>query len=135
MDKHKLVNDYGMQVTLNFKNLNGKIIGIRPHSFSYVSEEELLYLTSTSNVLKKGLLRVDGDTTKLEEVKESINESNVFSEDRMLDLLDMSVSEISKELKNIDNILGLKELLKQSQELDKAKGFINAVSKRIEELR
>ena len=135
MDKHKLVNDYGMQVTLNFKNLNGKIIGIRPHSFSYVSEEELLYLTSTSNVLKKGLLRVDGDTTKLEEVKESINESNVFSEERMLDLLDMSVSEISKELKNIDNILGLKELLKQSQELDKAKGFINAVSKRIEELR
>lgn len=133
-EKKKVINDFNAEINLNFKSLNGKVVNIAPKSYAFISEEELLYLSHSSTVLKDGLIYLDDHAEVVEDVKEVINEANVFNEKRYEQLLKFTVSKIEKELEKVTNIDGLIELKERAEKEDKAKGFIDAIDKRIDEL-
>ncbi len=133
-EKKKVINDFNAEINLNFKSLNGKVVNIAPKSYAFISEEELLYLSHSSTVLKDGLIYLDDHAEVVEDVKEVINEANVFNEKRYEQLLKFTVSKIEKELEKVTNVDGLIELKERAEKEDKAKGFIDAIDKRIDEL-
>lgn len=133
-EKKKVINDFNVEINLNFKSLNGKVVNIAPKSYAFISEEELLYLSHSSTVLKDGLIYLDDHAEVVEDVKEVINEANVFNEKRYEQLLKFTVSKIEKELEKVTNVDGLIELKERAEKEDKAKGFIDAIDKRIDEL-
>lgn len=133
-EKKKVINDFNAEINLNFKSLNGKVVNIAPKSYAFISEEELLYLSHSSTVLKDGLIYLDDHAEVVEDVKEVINEANVFNEKRYEQLLKFTVSKIEKELEKVTNVDGLIELKERAEKEDKAKGFIDAINKRIDEL-
>ena len=134
MKKYKVINDYGINITLNFSNLDGRVVKILPNSFGYINEDQLLYLSSSSKILESGLIRLEEDAKEIEDVKEQIKEENVFSKERVKELLGLSIKALEDEIAKTDNVLGLKELLAQAEEADKTKGYIQALNKRIDEL-
>lgn len=133
-EKKKVINDFNAEINLNFKSLNGKVVNIAPKSYAFISEEELLYLSHSSTVLKDGLIYLDDHAEVAEDVKEVINEANVFNGKRYEQLLKCTVSKIEKELEKVTNVDGLIELKERAEKEDKAKGFIDAIDKRIDEL-
>lgn len=133
-EKKKVINDFNAEINLNFKSLNGKVVNIAPKSYAFISEEELLYLSHSSTVLKDGLIYLDDHAEVVEDVKEVINEANVFNKKRYEQLLKCTVSKIEKELEKVTNVDGLIELKERAEKEDKAKGFIDAIDKRIDEL-
>lgn len=133
-EKKKVINDFNAEINLNFKSLNGKVVNIAPKSYAFISEEELLYLSHSSTVLKVGLIYLDDHAEVAEDVKEVINEANVFNGKRYEQLLKCTVSKIEKELEKVTNVDGLIELKERAEKEDKAKGFIDAIDKRIDEL-
>ena len=134
MKKYKVMNDYGINITLNFSNLDGRVVKILPNSFGYINEDQLLYLSSSSKILESGLIRLEEDAKEIEDVKEQIKEENVFSKERVKELLGLSIKALEDEIAKTDNVLGLKELLAQAEKADKTKGYIQALNKRIDEL-
>lgn len=134
MKKYKVINDYGINITLNFSNLDGRVIKILPNSFGYINEDQLLYLSSSSKILESGLVRLEEEAKEIPDVKEQIKEENVFSKERINELLNLSIKALEEEIAKTDNVLGLKELLKKAEEADKTKGYIQALNKRIDEL-
>lgn len=134
MKKYKVINDYGINITLNFSNLDGRVVKILPNSFGYINEDQLLYLSSSSKILESGLIRLEEDAKEIEDVKEQIKEENVFSKERVKELLGLSIKALEGEIAKTDNVLGLKELLAQAEKADKTKGYIQALNKRIDEL-
>jgi len=134
LKKYKVINDYGINITLNFSNLDGRVVKILPNSFGYINEDQLLYLSSSSKILESGLIRLEEDAKEIEDVKEQIKEENVFSKERVKELLGLSIKALEDEIAKTDNVLGLKELLAQAEKADKTKGYIQALNKRIDEL-
>lgn len=134
MKKYKVINDYGINITLNFSNLDGRVIKILPNSFGYINEDQLLYLSSSSKILESGLIRLEEEAKEIPDVKEQIKEENVFSKERINELLNLSIKALEEEIAKTDNVLGLKELLKKAEKADKTKGYIQALNKRIDEL-
>lgn len=134
MKKYKVMNDYGINITLNFSNLDGRVVKILPNSFGYINEDQLLYLSSSSKILESGLIRLEEEAKEIEDVKEQIKEENVFSKERVKELLGLSIKALEDEIAKTDNVLGLKELLAQAEKADKTKGYIQALNKRIDEL-
>lgn len=134
MKKYKVINDYGINITLNFSNLDGRVVKILPNSFGYINEDQLLYLSSSSKILESGLIRLEEEAKEIEDVKEQIKEENVFSKERVKELLGLSIKALEDEIAKTDNVLGLKELLAQAEKADKTKGYIQALNKRIDEL-
>lgn len=134
MKKYKVINDYGINITLNFTNLDGRVIKILPNSFGYINEDQLLYLSSSSKIFESGLVRLEEEAKEIPDIKEQIKEENVFSKDRIKELLELPIKALEEEIAKTDNVLGLKELLKKAEEADKTKGYIQALNKRIEEL-
>lgn len=134
MKKYKVMNDYGINITLNFSNLDGRVVKILPNSFGYINEDQLLYLSSSSKILESGLIRLEEEAKEIEDVKEQIKEENVFSKERIKELLGLSIKALEDEIAKTDNVLGLKELLEQAEKADKTKGYIQALNKRIDEL-
>ncbi|MDU1176521.1 MAG: hypothetical protein E6987_02810 [Peptoniphilus harei] len=134
MKKYKVMNDYGINITLNFSNLDGRVVNILPNSFGYINEDQLLYLSSSSKILESGLIRLEEEAKEIEDVKEQIKEENVFSKERVKELLGLSIKALEDEIAKTDNVLGLKELLEQAEKADKTKGYIQALNKRIDEL-
>lgn len=128
------MNDYGINITLNFSNLDGRVVKILPNSFGYINEDQLLYLSSSSKILESGLIRLEEEAKEIEDVKEQIKEENVFSKERIKELLGLSIKALEDEIAKTDNVLGLKELLEQAEKADKTKGYIQALNKRIDEL-
>lgn len=128
------MNDYGINITLNFSNLDGRVVKILPNSFGYINEDQLLYLSSSSKILESGLIRLEEEAKEIEDVKEQIKEENVFSKERVKELLGLSIKALEDEIAKTDNVLGLKELLEQAEKADKTKGYIQALNKRIDEL-
>lgn len=128
------MNDYGINITLNFSNLDGRVVKILPNSFGYINEDQLLYLSSSSKILESGLIRLEEEAKEIEDVKEQIKEENVFSKERVKELLGLSIKALEDEIAKTDNVLGLKELLAQAEKADKTKGYIQALNKRIDEL-
>ncbi len=128
------MNDYGINITLNFSNLDGRVVNILPNSFGYINEDQLLYLSSSSKILESGLIRLEEEAKEIEDVKEQIKEENVFSKERVKELLGLSIKALEDEIAKTDNVLGLKELLAQAEKADKTKGYIQALNKRIDEL-
>lgn len=134
MKKYKVINDYGINITLNFTNLDGRVIKILPNSFGYINEDQLLYLSSSSKILESGLVRLEEEAKEIPDIKEQIKDENVFSKKRIEELLSLSIKALEDEITKTDNVLGLKELLAQAEKADKTKGYIQAINKRIEEL-
>ena len=134
MKKYKVINDYGINITLNFSNLDGRVVKILPNSFGYINEDQLLYLSSSSKILESGLVRLEEEAKEIPDVKEQIKEENVFSKQRIEELLNLSIKALEDEIANTDNVLGLQELLEKAEKADKTKGYIQAINKRIEEL-
>lgn len=134
MKKYKVINDYGINITLNFSNLDGRVIKILPNSFGYISEDQLLYLSSSSKILESGLVRLEEEAKEIPDVKEQIKEENVFSKQRIEELLNLSIKALEDEIAKTDNILGLQELLQEAEKANKTKGYIQALQKRIDEL-
>lgn len=134
MKKYKVINDYGINITLNFSNLDGRVVNILPNSFGYINEDQLLYLSSSSKILESGLVRLEEEAKEIPDVKEQIKEENVFSKERIKELLGLSIKALEDEIAKTDNVLGLKELLAQAEKADKTKGYIQALNKRIDEL-
>lgn len=134
MKKYKVINDYGINITLNFSNLDGRVVHILPNSFGYINEDQLLYLSSSSKILESGLVRLEEEAKEIPDVKEQIKDENVFSKKRIEELLSLSIKALEDEITKTDNVLGLKELLAQAEKADKTKGYIQAINKRIEEL-
>ena len=134
MKKYKVINDYGINITLNFTNLDGRVIKILPNSFGYINDDQLLYLSTSSKILESGLIRLEEEAKEIPDIKEQIKEENLFSKDRIKELLTLPIKTLEEEISKTDNVLGLKELLKQAEENDKTKGYIQTLNKRIEEL-
>lgn len=134
MKKYKVINDYGINITLNFSNLDGRVVKILPNSFGYINEDQLLYLSSSSKILESGLVRLEEEAKEIPDVKEQIKEENVFSKQRIEELLNLSIKALEDEIAKTDNVLGLQELLEKAEKADKTKGYIQALNKRIEEL-
>lgn len=134
MKKYKVTNDYGITIYLNFENLDGRVVKILPNSFAYITEDQLEYLSYTSDIVESGLLGLGDAAKELPDIKEQINENNVFSKEKINSLLELSVKAISDEVSKTDNLLGLQKLLQEAEKKDKAKGYIQAIEKRIEEL-
>lgn len=134
MKKYKVINDYGINITLNFTNLDGRVVKILPNSFGYINDDQLLYLSTSSKILESGLIRLEEEAKEIPDIKEQIKEENLFSKDRIKELLALPIKALEEEIAKTDNVLGLKELLKQAEENDKTKGYIQTLSKRIEEL-
>ena len=134
MKKYKVINDYGINITLNFSNLDGRVVNILPNSFGYINEDQLLYLSSFSKILESGLVRLEEEAKEIPDVKEQIKEENVFSKQRIEELLNLSIKALEDEIAKTDNVLGLQELLEKAEKADKTKGYIQAINKRIEEL-
>lgn len=134
MKKYKVINDYGINITLNFSNLDGRVVKILPNSFGYINEDQLLYLSSSSKILKSGLVRLEEEAKEIPDVKEQIKEENVFSKQRIEELLNLSIKALEDEIAKTDNVLGLQELLEKANKADKTKGYIQALQKRIDEL-
>lgn len=134
MKKYKVINDYGINITLNFSNLDGRVVNILPNSFGYINEDQLLYLSSSSKILESGLVRLEEEAKEIPDVKEQIKEENVFSKQRIEELLNLSIKALEDEIAKTDNVLGLQELLEKAEKADKTKGYIQAINKRIEEL-
>lgn len=134
MKKYKVINDYGINITLNFSNLDGRVVKILPNSFGYIDEDQLLYLSSSSKILESGLVRFEEEAKEIPDVKEQIKEENVFSKQRIEELLNLSIKALEDEIAKTDNVLGLQELLEKADKADKTKGYIQAINKRIEEL-
>ncbi len=134
MKKYKVINDYGINITLNFSNLDGRVVKILPNSFGYINEDQLLYLSSSSKILESGLVRLEEEAKEIPDVKEQIKEENVFSKQRIEELLNLSIKALEDEIAKTDNVLGLQELLEKAEKADKTKGYIQAINKRIEEL-
>ncbi|NMW84686.1 hypothetical protein HKO22_02870 [Peptoniphilus sp. AGMB00490] len=134
MKKYKVINDYGINITLNFTNLDGRVVKILPNSFGYINEDQLLYLSSSSKILESGLIRLEEDAKEVPDVKEQIVEDNIFSKGRIQDMLSLSIKALEDEIAKTDNVLGLKALLEEAEKADKTKGYIQALNKRIEEL-
>lgn len=134
MKKYKVINDYGINITLNFSNLDGRVVKILPNSFGYINEDQLLYLSSSSKILESGLVRFEEEAKEIPDVKEQIKEENVFSKQRIEELLNLSIKALEDEIAKTDNVLGLQELLEKADKADKTKGYIQAINKRIEEL-
>lgn len=134
MKKYKVINDYGINITLNFINLDGRVVKILPNSFGYINDDQLLYLSTSSKILESGLIRLEEEAKEIPDIKEQIKEENLFSKDRIKELLTLPIKALEEEIAKTDNVLGLKELLKQAEENDKTKGYIQTLNKRIEEL-
>lgn len=134
MKKYKVINDYGINITLNFTNLDGRVVKILPNSFGYINDDQLLYLSTSSKILESGLIRLEEEAKEIPDIKEQIKEENLFSKDRINELLALPIKALEEEIAKTDNVLGLKELLKQAEENDKTKGYIQTLNKRIEEL-
>lgn len=134
MKKYKVINDYGINITLNFTNLDGRVVKILPNSFGYINDDQLLYLSTSSKILESGLIRLEEEAKEIPDIKEQIKEENLFSKDRIKELLTLPIKALEEEIAKTDNVLGLKELLKQAEENDKTKGYIQTLNKRIEEL-
>lgn len=134
MKKYKVINDYGINITLNFSNLDGRVVKILPNSFGYINEDQLLYLSSSSKILESGLVRLEEEAKEIPDVKEQIKDENVFSKKRIEELLNLSIKALEDEIAKTDNVLGLQELLEKAEKADKTKGYIQAINKRIEEL-
>ena len=134
MKKYKVINDYGINITLNFSNLDGRVVKILPNSFGYINEDQLLYLSSSSKILESGLVRLEEEAKEIPDIKEQIKDENVFSKQRIEELLNLSIKALEDEIAKTDNVLGLQELLAQAEKADKTKGYIQAINKRIEEL-
>lgn len=134
MKKYKVINDYGINITLNFSNLDGRVVKILPNSFGYINEDQLLYLSSSSKILESGLVRLEEEAKEIPDIKEQIKDENVFSKKRIEELLNLSIKALEDEIAKTDNVLGLQELLEQAEKADKTKGYIQAINKRIEEL-
>lgn len=134
MKKYKVINDYGINITLNFSNLDGRVVKILPNSFGYINEDQLLYLSSSSKILESGLVRLEEEAKEIPDIKEQIKDENVFSKQRIEELLNLSIKALEDEIAKTDNVLGLQELLEKAEKADKTKGYIQAINKRIEEL-
>lgn len=134
MKKYKVINDYGINITLNFTNLDGRVVKILPNSFGYINDDQLLYLSTSSKILESGLIRLEEEAKEIPDIKEQIKEENLFSKERIKELLTLPIKALEEEIAKTDNVLGLKELLKQAEENDKTKGYIQTLNKRIEEL-
>lgn len=134
MKKYKVINDYGINITLNFTNLDGRVVKILPNSFGYINEDQLLYLSSSSKILESGLIRLEEDAKKVSDIEEQIVEDNIFSKERIQEMLNLSIKALEDEIAKTDNVLGLKALLEEAEKADKTKGYIQALNKRIEEL-
>lgn len=134
MKKYKVINDYGINITLNFSNLDGRVVKILPNSFGYINEDQLLYLSSSSKILESGLVRLEEEAKEIPDVKEQIKKENVFSKQRIEELLNLSIKALEDEIAKTDNVLGLQELLEKANKADKTKGYIQALQKRIDEL-
>lgn len=134
MKKYKVINDYGINITLNFSNLDGRVVKILPNSFGYINEDQLLYLSSSSKILESGLVRLEEEAKEIPDVKEQIKEENVFSKQRIEELLNLSIKALEDEIAKTDNVLGLQELLQEAEKANKTKGYIQALQKRIDEL-
>lgn len=134
MKKYKVINDYGINITLNFTNLDGRVVKILPNSFGYINDDQLLYLSTSSKILESGLIRLEEEAKEIPDIKEQIKDENLFSKDRIKELLTLPIKALEEEISKTDNVLGLKELLKQAEENDKTKGYIQTLNKRIEEL-
>lgn len=134
MKKYKVINDYGITIALNFANLDGRVVKILPKSFGYITEDQLLYLTCSSKILETGMLRLEEEATSIPDVKEQIVEENIFSKEKIASMLELSIKALEDEISKTNNVLGLKELLKEAEKADKSKGYIQALNKRIDEL-
>lgn len=134
MKKYKVINDYGINITLNFTNLDGRVVKILPNSFGYINEDQLLYLSSSSKILESGLIRLEEDAKKVSDIEEQIVEDNIFSKERIQEMLNLSIKALEDEIAKTNNVLGLKALLDEAEKADKTKGYIQALNKRIEEL-
>lgn len=134
MKKYKVINDYGINITLNFTNLDGRVVKILPNSFGYINDDQLLYLSTSSKILESGLIRLEEEAKEIPDIKEQIKEENLFSKERIKELLTLPIKALEEEIAKTDNVLGLKELLKQAEENDKTKGYTQTLNKRIEEL-
>lgn len=137
-NKNKIINDFDVNINLNFKALNGKITNIPPKSYAFISDDELLYLSHSSTILADGLVRIDDKNTNgkeiPEEVKSVIKEENIFDDKRYKGLLKKTNAQLTKELKEITNIDALKELLRLAFDAEKPKSYTDLLEKRIEEL-
>lgn len=137
-NKNKIINDFDVNINLNFKALNGKITNIPPKSYAFISDDELLYLSHSSTILADGLVRIDDKNTNgkeiPEEVKSVIKEENIFDDKRYKELLKKTNAQLTKELKEITNIDALKELLRLAFDAEKPKSYTDLLEKRIEEL-
>ncbi|MBU5669653.1 hypothetical protein KQI68_07340 [Peptoniphilus sp. MSJ-1] len=134
MKKYKVINDYGINISLNFNNLDGRVVKILPHSFVYITEDQMLYLSYSSKILESGIIRVEDSAKEIPDVKEKIVEENIFDKNKIQSLLSLTIKDLEAEIAKVDNILGLKELLKEAEKADKTKGFIQAINNRIDEL-
>lgn len=137
-NKNKIINDFEVNINLNFKAFNGKITNIPPKSYAFITDDELLYLSHSSTILSDGLVRL-GDSGGEEkdipdEVKSVIKEENIFDEERYKALLKKTNNQLAKELKEITNIDALKELLKLALDAEKPKSYTDLLETRIEEL-
>lgn len=137
-NKNKIINDFDVNINLNFKALNGKITNIPPKSYAFISDDELLYLSHSSTILADGLVRIDDKNTNgkeiPDEVKSVIKEENIFDDKRYKELLKKTNAQLTKELKEITNIDALKELLRLAFDAEKQKSYTDLLEKRIEEL-
>lgn len=137
-NKNKIINDFDVNINLNFKALNGKITNIPPKSYAFISDDELLYLSHSSTILADGLVRIDNKNTSgkeiPDEVKSVIKEENIFDDKRYKELLKKTNAQLTKELKEITNIDALKELLRLAFDAEKPKSYTDLLEKRIEEL-
>ena len=134
MKKYKVINDYGINISLNFTNLDGRVVQILPNSFGYISEDQLLYLSCSSKILESGLIRLEENAKEIQDVKEQMVEENIFSKEKIAEMLNLSIKALEEEIAKTDNILGLQELLQEAEKANKTKGYIQALQKRIDEL-
>lgn len=130
----KVLNDYGLDIHLNFKNLTNRVVTVLPHSFSYITEDELLFLTNSSKIIQSGLLTVEEKGQALDDVKDATVVENVFTKEQIDELLQFTVGDIKEWIGNTTNKLGLEKLLEAAKEHNKAKGYIEAIENKIEEL-
>lgn len=132
----KIQNLNASKVKLNFTKLNGRTVLINGNGTVKISEDELMYLINSSNVIKKGSIKIVNENELSNDIdKDDLVSPNSLSDDGIIELLKKSQASIKKEIAEVDSIETIERILNKAHELDKSVKLIAILEERLEELR
>ncbi len=133
----KVLNMIDSSVTVNLKDFSDRVITIKAKGFGMLSEDELAYVMSNSQVFKKGTLSVsENSKEKLSDNihKEELESPNALTAKEISNLLRRSQRNLKAGLEEIDSIQTLKRILDYAKESDKSIKVIEIINSRLEKL-